>query len=273
MKIGQEQSKYVAALLFGLCGTGACQAAEPPGDEPGLYIGAFGGLGAVNSTSLQQRGAVFLRPPRKLPVLPINADGATQGSTDVALGGIQVGYEWSRWQLGSDWGLQPALEFEGLYVSKHSPMGEMPVRPSFLGTQYVTVPTTAGVFLANAVFTLQTPYSSKIVPYAGIGAGVAVVSIRGSDSANPSEPGINHFNSDPNASDTAFAMQVKVGLKGRISKNLSLFTEYRYLSVDATRYDFGSTDYPGLHLPTTRWQVDMGRQPYNLFVAGLQYKF
>jgi len=273
MKIGLEQFKCIAPLLFGLCGTAACLAAEPPGGEPGLYVGAFGGLGAVNSTSLQQRGAVFLNPPRKVPVLPINADGDTGSSTDVALGGIQVGYEWNRWNLAADWGLQPAVELEGIYIGKHSPVGEMPVRPAFLGTQYVTVPTTAGVFLANAVFTLQTPYSSTIVPYAGIGAGVAIVSIRGADSANPSEPGINHFNSDSNASDTAFAMQVKVGLKGRISKNLSLFTEYRYLSIDATSYVFGSTDYPGVHLPTTSWHVDMGRQQYNLFVAGLQYKF
>jgi len=45
------------------------------------------------------------------------------------------------------------------------------------------------------------------------------------------------------------------------------------LSIDATSYKFGSTDYPGLHLPTATWHVNMGRQKYNLFVAGLQYKF
>lgn len=273
MEFGPKKPRHLAPLLFGLWGAGACAAAEPPGNEPGWYVGAFGGLGAVTSTSLQQRGAVFLRPPRRLPVLPINADGSTESSTDVALGGVQVGYEWNRWRLGSDWGLQPGVELEGFYIGKHSPVGEMPVRPRFLGTQYVTVPTTAGVFLANAVFTLQTPYSDRVFPYAGVGVGVAFVSIKGSDSANPSEPGINHFNSDSNASDTAFAMQLKVGLKGRISQRLSLFTEYRYLSIDSTRYTFGSTDYPGLHLPTTSWHVDMGRQQYNLFVAGLQYKF
>src|SRR5690606_7290349 len=119
----------------------------------------------------------------------------------------------------------------------------------------------------------KTPYSDRIFPYLGVGAGVAFTSVKGSDSANPSEPGINHFNSDPDASDTAFAMQFKVGVKGEISKNLYLFTEYRYLSISSTSYTFGSTDYPGVHLPTASWQVGMGRQHYNFVVAGLQYKF
>src|SRR5690606_20938403 len=112
-----------------------------------------------------------------------------------------------------------------------------------------------------------------VFPYIGIGAGMARLSIKGSDSANPSEPGINHFNSDPDASDTAFAVQLKAGFKGQISKNVRLFAEYRYLSINATDYKFGATDYPGVHLPTAPWHVDLGRQKYNLFVAGLQYKF
>src|SRR5690606_30476786 len=257
----------------------ACMAISPPagaesatGDQ-GAYAGIFGGLGAATATSLQQRGAVYLRPPQKQPVLPINAKGSTASSTSVALGGAHLGYEWSRLKLGSKWGLRPAVEMEGIYIGKHSPTGETPVRPRFLGMQYVTVPTTAGVFLANAIFTLETPYSSKILPYVGLGAGMAFVSIKGADSANPSEPGINHFNSDPDASDSVFAMQIKAGIKGRITKNLRLFAEYRHLSIDATSYKFGATDYPGLHLPTATWHVNMGRQKYNLFVAGLQYKF
>jgi len=159
MGLGLEKPQYLVPLLFGLSGISACFAAEPPGDE-GVYVGAFGGLGAVNSTSLQQKGAVFLRPPRRLPRLPIDAKGSTGSSTDVAVGGLQLGYEWNGWDVASNWKLRPAVELEGIYIGKHSPVGEMPVRPTFLGTQYVTVPTTAGVFLANAVFTLrrECPY-------------------------------------------------------------------------------------------------------------------
>src|SRR3546814_3155395 len=105
------------------------------------------------------------------------------------------------WKVGhSKWGLKPAAELEGIYLGKHSPTGTMPVRPRFLGTQYVTIPMTAGVFLANAVFTFETPYSSTVFPYLGVGAGVARISIKGSDSANPSEPGIDRKSTRLNSS-------------------------------------------------------------------------
>ncbi|WP_397473112.1 outer membrane protein [Pusillimonas sp.] len=265
-------SLSAAALALAAMAPAGAFAQQAP-DNQGMYIGIFGGLGAATATSLQQRGAVILPPDSPIPLLPINAQGSTSSSTNVALGGAHLGYEWNRLKLGPNWGLRPAAEIEGIYIGKHSPTGEMPVMPRFLGMQYVTVPTTAGVFLANAIFTFETPYSKRILPYLGVGAGMAFVSIKGADSANPSEPGINHFNSGPNASDSAFAMQIKAGLKGEISRNLTLFAEYRRLSINATSYKFGATDYPGVHLPTHTWKVDMGRQNYNLFVAGLQYKF
>lgn len=265
------QFKHIFTAGFCLAGAMGSSFAAETHDEPGVYLGAFGGVGATIATSLQQRGAVHINERFNLP---INARGSTSSSTSVGLGGAHVGYEWNRWNLGqSNWGVRPAVELEGIYIGKHSPMGEMPVRPTALGMQYVTVPTTVGMLLANAVFTFDTPYSTRIKPYIGAGAGAARVSIKGSDSANPSEPGINHFNSDPDASDWAFAMQLKAGVKAQINKKLSFFTEYRYVTIDSTRYKFGATDYPGLHLPTADWRVDMGRQKYNLFVAGLQYRF
>jgi opacity protein-like surface antigen len=236
----------------------------------GPYIGLFGGFGSVASASMQQQGKV-LNLPRPLP---IHASGSTPGGTRISMGGVQLGYEWDRLNLGlSAWGLKPAAELEGFYIGKYTPTGELRVIPRALGTQYVSAPTTAGVVLANAVFNFQTPYSNKIFPYIGVGAGVAFLSIKGSDSANPSEPGINHFNSDPDASNSAFAMQFKAGLKGEVYKNLYFFTEYRHLSVNGTSYTFGATDYPGVHLPTTLWRVNLGRQRYNMVVAGLQYRF
>lgn len=260
------------AIVASAATVSVAQAQTTPESE-GMYAGVFGGVGAATATSLQQRGAVILPAGQPLSLLPINAQGSTSSSTSVALGGAQLGYEWSGLKLGSDWAMRPAAELEGIYIGKHSPTGEMPVMPRFLGMQYVTVPTTVGALMANAVFTFETPYSKSILPYIGVGAGVAHVSIKGADSANPSEPGINHFNSDPDASDTAFAVQFKAGLKGEITKRLTLFAEYRRLSINSTSYKFGATDYPGVHFPTHTWKVDMGRQNYNLFVAGLQYKF
>ncbi|HLT99547.1 MAG TPA: outer membrane beta-barrel protein [Burkholderiaceae bacterium] len=258
------------ALCLIACSASSPSLAEDIAPSPGFYVGAFGGTGASIATSLQQRGAVHINDRISLP---IHAKGSTESSTRVGLGGLQLGYEWDSKAFASNWAVRPALEVEGIYIGKHSPTGVMPVRPQALGTQYVTVPTTAGLLLANAVFTFETPYSRRFLPYVGIGAGVARVSIKGSDSYNPMEPGINHFNSGPDASDTAFTMQLRAGFKMQMSKRVHIFTEYRYLSINSTRYTFGATDYPGLHLPTNDWRVDMGRQKFNLFVAGLQYRF
>jgi opacity protein-like surface antigen len=110
----------------------------------------------------------------------------------------------------------------------------MPIAPGVLGTQEVTLPMTVGVVLATAVLTVQTPWSSRIFPDLGVGAGVARLSIQGANSTNPSEPGINHFDSGPDASATAFAMQFKAGLKGEVARNLHLFAEYRHLTLNPT---------------------------------------
>ena len=238
--------------------------------EQGPYIGLFGGFGSASATSLRQEGGFYLPGPLNSRV-NVDAKGVT-GGENVALLGIQAGYEWKGSGLGqSKWDLKPAVELEGVYIAKHWPVGDMPITPRILGTQYVTVPMTVGVLLANVVFTVQTPYSSRIFPYLGLGAGVARVSIQGAYSANPGEPGINHFDSGPDASDLAFAGQFRAGVKGEVAKNLLVFVEYRYLSIGSTRYTFGETLPP--HLPTDPWKVSMGPQAYNSFVAGLQFKF
>jgi hypothetical protein len=189
----------------------------------------------------------------------VDAQGKT-GGEPVGVLGLQAGYEWKRQTFGpSEWALKPAAELEGLYIGQQSPVGDMPITPSVLGTQYVTLPMTVGVVLANAVLTVQTPWSSKILPYLGVGAGVARVSIQGANSTNPSEPGINHFDSSPDASATAFAMQFKVGVKGEVARNLLLFAEYRHLSLNPTQYTFGETLPP--HLPTDSWTVSLGGSP------------
>ncbi|HWL53076.1 MAG TPA: outer membrane beta-barrel protein [Chthoniobacteraceae bacterium] len=267
--------KYLRHLLTGTCLliVSHCVAAAASGTEAGVYIGLFGGVGSSSSTGLQQRGEVYLNPPHSFPTLPIDAEGPMNSNQGIPVVGAHIGYEWNQWDIAPGWGLRPAIEVEGLYIGEHSPFGVMPVDPEFLGTQYVSVPMTTGVVLSNAVLILKTPYTDKLFPYLGFGAGAAFVSIDGSNSTNPSEPGINHFNSAPDASDRAFALQLKAGIKAEVYRHTYLFLEYRYLSVDPTSYCFGSTDYPGVHLPTTTWDVNLGRLEYNLFTVGLQYKF
>ena len=264
--------KAVPLLTLCLCQAGMVLAEDTHGNQQGIYLGAFGGLGKLDSTSLRQTGAVIL--PAPLPQLPIDADGSTD-SPSASLGGVQLGYQWSGWQHSarSGWGLNLAVEFEGLYLGEHSPEGEMPIQPRILGTQYVSFDAKGYALLAGVVLAVETPWSQRFVPYAGVSAGTARISLSDADSANPSEPGINHFNSDPDASDRASALQFKLGVESKLTDQLFLFTEYRYLKVDATRYRFGATVYPGEHLPTEPWDVRLGDLEYNLFVAGLKYQF
>lgn len=265
--------RFPLAITAAVClclGSTAAQADSTAATQTGgFYVGALAGVGAARSTDLQQRGAVHLL----LGKLPIDAKGPTESSTRTHLGGLQLGYEFDSWQHRPQWHITPTAELEAVYMGKHSPTGEMPVHPAFLGMQYVTVPTQIGLAMLNAGLIFKTPYSEKVLPMLGIGAGAAFVSITGADSANPSEPGINHFNSDPDASDTALALQFKAGVKIRMSTRLDLLAEYRYLTIDATHYRFGETDYPGEHQPTDSWRLDMDRQQFNFFAAGLHYRF
>lgn len=197
--------------------------------------------------------------------------GKTAGEP-VGVLGLQAGYEGKRQTFGqSEWALTPAAELEGLYIGQQSPVGDMPINPSVLGTQYVTLPMTVGVVLANAVFTVQTPWSSKIFPYLGVGAGVA----------RASHPGCQFHEPQRARHQTFRLMAGRVGdglrdaVQGRpereVVTNLHLFAEYRHLTLNPTQYTFGETLPP--HLPTDSWTVSVGRQSYNLFVAGLQVKF
>jgi opacity protein-like surface antigen len=257
------------SLLCSRGASGPCGAADETSAQ-GAYIGVFGGFGSASATSLRQQGGFYLPGPLGTRV-KVDAKGST-GTSQPPVLGVQAGYEWNRLKLGdSRWGVRPAVELEGLYIARHAPTGDMPITPSVLGTQYVTAPMTVGVLLAGVAFTLQTPYSGRILPYLGVGAGLARTSIQGADSVNPNEPGVNHFDSGADASAYAFAMQFKAGLKGEVAPNLLLFAEYRYLAINSTGYTFGSTRPP--HFPTDTWQVSLGPQAYNLVVAGVQFRF
>jgi opacity protein-like surface antigen len=239
-------------------------------DGPDMYVGAFGGVGLLDDTSMRQVGTVIT--PFFFPDINVDARGSAD-SVVAPIAGLQLGYEFNHWDVSaSGWGVGMAAEIEGLYLGAE-PKGVLDIDPQALGTQYVTLPVSVGAVLVNAVFNLRTPYSDAIAPYAGIGAGYGAVFINGSNSTNPSEPGINHFNSEPDASSGGLALQAKIGIRAAVTSNWSVFTEYRHVYITSTDYTFGQTDYPGEHLPTTKWNVELGQQNYNLWVSGLSYRF
>lgn len=269
-KPGMTRLAALAVMAAAGLGWASPSSAADASDAPGLYLGAFGGVGALSETSMRQRGTVIT--PFIIPDIDVDATGSAD-SVVAPVAGLQIGYAFGHSDItASGWSAGLAAEIEGLYLAAE-PKGVLDIDPQALGTQYVTLPLDVGAVLVNAVLNLETPYSDSVTPYAGVGAGYGRVFINGSKSTNPSEPGINHFNSGPDASDGGLALQAKIGVKARFAGNWSVFTEYRYVSIASTQYTFGETDYPGEHLPTTKWNVDMGRQSYNLWVSGLSYRF
>jgi len=234
--------------------------------------------------------------------LLVNVIGKSDPKT-TSLGGAQIGYELPEFQMGSHssgWGLRPAIELEGYYLgssmnsnlSNPNPEAFQPLANAVGGNPNTHSPLAAnshtfndsmnlnmGVLLANTVFNFKTPWSSKILPYVGAGIGGAITSLSGANSTQTSNPqmpagyeaGINHFNSNNNASGSAFATQAKVGVRAELFDKFSVFAEYRYLHVTDSNYTFGSTEYGIDHAKTSNWGVGIGAMNYHTGVLGFQY--
>lgn len=249
---------------------------EPLIMHRGLYLGIFGGGGNSSNDNFSQSGTALYGNSKGGP-LSVNAQGGAN-SNSAAIGGLHVGYEWSGWMLGQEgsrWGLLPAAEFEGYYLGSSQNGQLLNPTPRIPEHSFAdSLPMNAGVLLANSVLTLHTPYMDKIHPYFGGGVGAAFVSISGADSTqlNPAEPGINHFNSNPNASSWSFAAQAKTGIRAELAERWWLFVEYRFLYLSPTNYTFGSTQYP-THVATTPWNVNFGGMYYNMGAVGVEYSF
>jgi hypothetical protein len=108
-------------------------------ERAGFYVGLFGGAGTASSMSVRQEGGFYLPGPLNTRV-GVDAQGKT-GGEPVGVLGLQAGYEGKRQAFGqSEGALKPAAELEGIYIGQQSPVGDMPIKPGVLGTQYVTLP-------------------------------------------------------------------------------------------------------------------------------------
>jgi opacity protein-like surface antigen len=238
-------------------------------DKPmGIYFGGFGG-GGFFSADVAQKGTAFFSQDAGGP-LSVNAVGDTNASW-FGFGGLHLGYEW----LGdpeSSWHFTPGVELEGYYFSKTKTADlDNPAERLDFHLFTDTFPMRTGVILASGILALTNHY---VTPYVGLGIGSAMISIHGADSTqtDPPEPGVNHFNSDPDAFDWSFAVQAKGGLRYQLFKYMRLFGEYRFLYVTPTNFTFGSTQYPG-HVATSSWKVRLSDMYYNLFSVGIDFTF
>lgn len=239
-----------------------------------VYVGVFGGAGASTRTDISLYGTAFFTEAEGGP-LAVNAFGRSDSRHAGFVGG-QIGYLWPEiinW-FGSTWSLSPAVELEGYYLGKDSFTGHDLNNDTTRLPEHdflVTYPMHAGVFLGNAILNFN-PAQSIWHPYVGAGIGGAVISISnaGATQVSPPEVGVNHFNSNPHDKVSTFAGQIKAGLNFDVSKNASVFVEYRGLYVGDTDYTFGSTVYPG-HAPTSSWRVNLDSQYYNMGAIGVHY--
>jgi opacity protein-like surface antigen len=251
---------------------GATQAA--PGEK--IYIGIFGGGGSSNQIKISQYGTAFFSEADGGP-LAVNAFGQAD-SRNVGIVGAHLGYQWGDIILSSinnQTSLSPAIELEGYYLSKSSFTGHDINNETTRLPEHdflVTYPMSTGVFLANTILNFNSNSYAKLRPYVGAGIGAAVLSISNADSLQlaPMEPGVNHYNGNPNDKAAAFAAQTKVGLNYVFNDHLSVFAEYRWLYISDTNLTFGSTVY-STHAPTSSWNANLGSQNYNMGAGGIRF--
>ncbi len=240
-----------------------------------LYIGAFGGQLFSNSPEMRQTGTAFFLEGAGGP-LAVDARG-DGNKPSPGFGGVQLGYAWTKspFCFGcSDWTLTPGIEAEAFFFSQTRRGDLINIAQSRLDEHdfHDSFKLHAGVYVGNAIFTLNSCCLGRFAPYVGVGIGAAHLSARKADSlqVSPPEAGVNHFNSKRNDSDWTFAVQAKAGIQYCFCEYLRFFAEYRFLSLDPSRYTFGSTVYPA-HAATSPWDVDLGHTMFNGFALGIQF--
>lgn len=267
--------KALSGCLFALSATVAYSGAMGPAasiNHGKIYIGIFGGGGAVTGTDISQYGTAFYTEAAGGP-LAVNAFGTTESSSIGMVGG-HIGFAWAD-NLGVNFPVTPSVELEGYYIGGaelegHDLSNDTTRLPEhdFL----VNYPLKSGVFLVNAVLNANDSLFRRFKPYVAAGIGSALVSVSDATAiqVSPPEFGINHYNSNDSDKAVAFAAQPKVGVRFDLSSHTSVFAEYRFLYLSQTNYTFGSTVAPG-HVATAPWEVSIKPQYYNMGTIGIDF--
>lgn len=261
----------VSIVGFAITANAGTMGQAAPAKSP-IYLGLFGGAGSVNQMTVRQQGTAYIPPAGGGP-LAVNAVGKASTNRSGVLG-AHIGYQWNSLNSNAAWSVTPALELEGYYLGATATGHNLSNDNPRLGAHRFTVtyPMNTAVLLVNGVLALNNLQMGGLHPYIGGGIGAANVSITNADSSQfrPSEPGVNHYNSDKNASNWAFAAQAKAGLQFGLNEHVSVFAEYRYLYLASTTYTFGATQF-GNHVPTSQWTVRMNGMSNNIGAVGIHY--
>lgn len=271
--VGKTTLKAVAGCVLALSASAAFSGTMGPAAVSAgrVYLGIFGGGGAVTGPDMRQSATAFFIEQQGGP-LAVDGIGSSRSSSTGMIGG-QIGYAWN--SMGSYFPITPAVELEGYYMGGAELKGHEISNDTVRLDEHdflVTLPLKTGVFLVNAVLNSDNPAFGRFRPYIGVGIGSAVQSVSGARSiqVSPPEPGVNHFSAHTSDSDVAFAAQPKIGVHFDLNPRTNLFLEYRYLYLSSTHYTFGSTVAAG-HAATSPWLATVKSQSYNMGTIGVQF--
>lgn len=132
-------------------------------------------------------------------------------------------------------------------------------------------------------FTLSYDFSTKISVNSGLGIGFSAVKLREAKSFQsspaPADPGyettndngggiVNHFNSQPDASNNLMIGQFRLGAKIQLAQKVALQIDARGMYRNKGNFIFGSTKYKD-HAPTDNWTYMINRGVTYMLTAGL----
>ena len=136
---------------------------------------------------------------------------------------------------------------------------------------------------AAANLTLSYDFSSKISINGALGVGFTAATLKKAESLQsspaPVDPGyettidnggiiVNHFNTQPNASNNLMFSQFRLGTKIQLVKNLTLRIDARGMYMGESKFIFGSTKYTD-HAPTDNWTYMIDKSVTYMITTGL----
>lgn len=234
----------------------------------GIYFGGCFGWG-FSCVEIKQSGTILYSDASGGPQA-VEASGSSSNS-HYWFGSLQMGYEFLKKQRPA-WIPSPAVEIEGYYFANLQ-KAYLPTSSGLIFTS--AFPTRTGVLLANGSAVFSSDFMALHIT-GGLGAGKASIHGASSEQTNPSNPGVNFFNTDQNDSNWNLAIQAKVGLSYSFTSVESfiprLLFEYRFLYLSPTTFTFGPSEYPN-QPSTTKWNVRFGERYSHLLSAGLTFLF
>lgn len=231
--------------------------------DSGFYIGVYGGANFAQDSG---NGNTVASGPGFAGASNENVRGSGSISDGLGgVGGLKVGYNFKTIPIGGDFGIQPAVEVEGLYAGSSSTSNQ-----SF-GFAPAPVSTTTksnldtGSILVNGIVRLQT--GTIFTPYLGVGVGGEYLNETDTRMSFTSD-GLNYYNTSNRSADClAFAVQGLAGFDVKLTDHWSLFTEYKFLAAIDPSFHYGGL-YDG---SSATYKPDYYGQ--HLINAGVKYNF